>query len=182
MNKIISALAVTLCLTSSMALAVNRESRIDWTRDNNDDECLCNKINLQGPKIVLVNLDDHCQLDEIEDQGGLFILSGDLIVITGRNNASASQSWDVSGFDAGVVGTGNNFDLSVDGSTGTSILQDFIIFTGEGSGATTATFNFIWGGIAVRTIDLDIYVDEEPALAYAAPRSCDRYEYTNMGK
>lgn len=60
-------------------------------------------------------------MDDIEEEGGLFILSGDLVVITGRNNATAAQSWDVSGYDAGVVGTGNNFDLQVS-STGGSIL------------------------------------------------------------
>jgi len=110
-------------------------------------------------------------------------LSGDLVVITGRNNATASQSWEVSGFDSGVVGTGNNFDLAVSSGSGSgSLLQDFIIFTGEGSGATTATFNFMWGGLNVRSIDLDIYVNEEPALAYAAPRHCDRYEYTDDGR
>ena len=49
------------------------EHHIDWCRDNSDDECLCNKINLLGPKIVLVNLDDHCLLDAIEDEGGIFI-------------------------------------------------------------------------------------------------------------
>ena len=108
-------------------------------------------------------------------------MSGDLLVVTGRNNASASQSWDVSGFDSDVVGSGNNFDLST-GATGTQILQDFIIFIGKDSGATTATFNFLWGGLVVRSIDLDIYVNEEPALAYACPRQCDRYEYTDMGR
>ena len=118
MYKSIIALGVTLAVTTTSALNVNRDHAIDWCRDNNDDECLCNKINLQGPKIVLVNLDDHCQLDDIEDQGGLFILSGDLVVITGRNNATASQSWDVSGFDANVVGTGNNFDLAVSATGG----------------------------------------------------------------
>ena len=46
---------------------------IDWCRGDDDDECLCNKITLQGPKIVLVNLDDHCLLENIEDQGGIFI-------------------------------------------------------------------------------------------------------------
>ncbi len=61
MNKVISTLAVTLALTTASALAVDRsQGSIDWCRDNNDDECLCNKVNLQGPKVVLVNLDDHC--------------------------------------------------------------------------------------------------------------------------
>jgi len=60
MNKIILALSAVTLFTTSTALAVNRDKKIDWDRDNNDDECLCNKVNLQGPKIVLVNLDDHC--------------------------------------------------------------------------------------------------------------------------
>lgn len=60
MNKVISTLAVTLALTSASALTIDRSYGIDWCRDNNDDECLCNKVNLQGPKVVLVNLDDHC--------------------------------------------------------------------------------------------------------------------------
>jgi hypothetical protein len=45
-------------------------------------------------------------------------LSGDLVVITGRNNATASQSWEVNGFDSSVVGTGNNFDLTIGNESG----------------------------------------------------------------
>jgi hypothetical protein len=37
-----------------------------------------------GAKIVLVNLDDHCQLHNLEDEGAVFLLSGDMLVISGR--------------------------------------------------------------------------------------------------
>jgi hypothetical protein len=37
----------------------------------------------------LVNLDDHCQLDDIEDMGGVFLLSGDMLIVSGRQNSSA---------------------------------------------------------------------------------------------
>lgn len=45
----------------------HEESHIDWCRNHNDDQCLCNQIDIMGPKILLVNLDDHCLLDDIED-------------------------------------------------------------------------------------------------------------------
>ena len=45
----------------------HREAKIDWCGEYDDDQCYCNKIDIQGPKILLVNLDDHCLLDDIED-------------------------------------------------------------------------------------------------------------------
>ena len=94
---------------------------VDWCEDLSHDECLCNKINIQGPLIELVNLDDHCQLERIRDEGGIFLLSGDLLVIAGQNNVSASQAWSVSNFDTGVVGTGDNFELVTNDTNGISI-------------------------------------------------------------
>ena len=59
--KTISLLCITLCLVSVLSVKIaDRDAKIDWCRDHNDDECLCNKIDIHGPKIVLVNLDDHC--------------------------------------------------------------------------------------------------------------------------
>ena len=90
-----SLLCVTLFLGTTLAIQdtfsgnCHGERSIDWCRDNDYDECLCNKINLQGPKVVLLNLDDHCLLDDIEDEGGIFLESGDLLVVTGRSNTSA---------------------------------------------------------------------------------------------
>lgn len=98
----------------------DEENNIDWCHDHDDDQCYCNKINLQGSKIVLVNLDDHCQLDDIEDEGGIFILSGDMLIITGRENDGAFQSWDErTDFDTGVLSLdqGNDIDIPVQGST-----------------------------------------------------------------
>ena len=53
-----------------------------------DENCLVNSIYLYGPKVVLVNLDDSCQIEELEALG-IFIQIGDLIIVTGRENACA---------------------------------------------------------------------------------------------
>ena len=146
-----SLLCITLFMGSTLAIQdifgnSHHEHHIDWCANDNDDECLCNKINLQGPKVILVNLDDHCLLDDIEDEGGIFLLTGDLLVVTGRNNASAFQTWTVMGTDSSVIGSGpgfgagNAFDLTVNSTNGITILQDFVIFVAESTGATTATF------------------------------------------
>ena len=95
-----SLLCVTLFMGTTLAIQdifsnygdngnCHGERSIDWCRDHDYEECLCNKINIQGPKVVLVNLDDHCLLDDIEDEGGIFLLSDDLLVVTGRSNTSA---------------------------------------------------------------------------------------------
>jgi hypothetical protein len=90
-----SLMCITLLLGSALAVQniygndYHGEGSIDWCRDNDYDECLCNKINIQGPKVVLINLDDHCLLDDIEDEGGIFLQTGDLLVVTGRSNTTA---------------------------------------------------------------------------------------------
>ncbi len=188
-----SLLCITLFLGTTLAIQDylgfgdhDHSNGIDWC-GGDDDECLCNKINLLGPKVVLINLDDHCLLEDIEDQGGIFLQTGDLLIVTGRNNASAFQTWAVTGHDSDVLGSGpgfgagNAFDLTVNSTGGIQILQDFVIFVAEQTGSTTAIFEFRWGGMVVRRIAIDIYVNQEPALAFACPRECDRYEYTNMG-
>jgi hypothetical protein len=48
MHRTILFASVTLFLASTLAIKSsisNKESRIDWCAEN-DDECLCNKINL----------------------------------------------------------------------------------------------------------------------------------------
>lgn len=80
----IGTMALLLATTYGAKLTAKAaDTKIDWCGDQND-ECLCNKINTNGGKIVLLNLDDHCQLDDIEDQGGVFLLSGDMLIVTGR--------------------------------------------------------------------------------------------------
>ena len=89
----------------------HHEHHIDWCANDNDDECYCNKITLQGPKAKLVNLDDHCQLDDIEDEGGIFLLTGDILVVTGRANSSSLQDWGVFCYDTSILGIGNEINL-----------------------------------------------------------------------
>ena len=84
-SMMIGTMALLLATTYGAKLTAKaEEKKIDWCANNNDDECLCNKINTNGGKITLVNLDDHCQLDNIEDEGGIFLLSGDMLIVTGR--------------------------------------------------------------------------------------------------
>ena len=85
-SMMIGTMALLLATTYGAKLtakATAEESKIDWC-GSQDDECLCNKVNTNGGKIVLVNLDDHCQLDSIDDMGGIFLLSGDMLIVTGR--------------------------------------------------------------------------------------------------
>ena len=56
--------------------------------EDRDEICLCNKLFSSGPKIILVNLDDHCTLEDFEEFG-IFIETGDMVFITGRELAAA---------------------------------------------------------------------------------------------
>lgn len=53
-----------------------------------DQDNLQNSITLYGPKVVLVNLDDRCQVEKFE-RHGIFLQEGDMIFVTGRENALA---------------------------------------------------------------------------------------------
>ncbi len=53
-----------------------------------EEACLLNSINIYGPKVVLVNLDDRCQIEHVEREG-IFIQEGDLIFVTGREHTFA---------------------------------------------------------------------------------------------
>jgi len=64
----------------------------------------------------------------------------------------------------------------------TSLFQEFMIFVADGSGSTSLTFNLAWGGMTVRAINFDVYVNQQPSLAFAGPRHCDNYRYEKSGK
>ena len=97
-----------------------------------------------GPKVKLVNLDDHCALDDLYDEGGVFIQSGDILIISGRENHTASQIWTPSSdFDTWVLnlnGDANDIDV-IDQY---SVFESMIIFTMLGTGATIANIHFTW--------------------------------------
>lgn len=57
-----------------------------------ENECLRNEIGLMGAKVVLVNLDDNCQMEQITVEG-LFIQTGDYIIMTGREIPTQDLRW-----------------------------------------------------------------------------------------
>ena len=52
------------------------------------EDCLLNSIYLTGPNVVLVNLDNSCQVDKVEREG-IFLQTGDLLFVTGREHTCA---------------------------------------------------------------------------------------------
>ena len=52
------------------------------------EDCLLNDIYLYGPNVVLVNLDNRCQVEKYEREG-IFLQTGDLLFVTGRENKCA---------------------------------------------------------------------------------------------
>jgi hypothetical protein len=61
----------------------------DYTcKAKHDENCLQNDITLYGPKVVLVNLDNRCQIEKLENEG-IFVQTGDLIFVTGREDSCA---------------------------------------------------------------------------------------------
>ena len=56
------------------------------------EDCLENDIALYGPNVVLVNLDNRCQVEKFE-HNGIFLQTGDILFVTGRENKCAGQEW-----------------------------------------------------------------------------------------
>ena len=52
------------------------------------ENCLLNDITLYGPNVVLVNLDNRCQVEKYEREG-IFLQTGDLLFVTGREHTCA---------------------------------------------------------------------------------------------
>ena len=115
MKKTIMGATMAVLAFSGMASKLQqRESRIDWCSNESSDQCYCNKIDSEGAKIVLINLDDHCQLDSLEDAGGVFLLSGDMLIISGRQNTTAGQAWTLGdAYDTGVVALSSSSGVDV---------------------------------------------------------------------
>ena len=84
--KFTLALAALLGLTQAV-----QHDRIhyDYTCEaKNLEDCLLNSIYLYGPNVVLVNLDNKCQVEKYEKEG-IFLQTGDLLFVTGRENKCA---------------------------------------------------------------------------------------------
>jgi hypothetical protein len=53
-----------------------------------DYDCLRNPVILDGPKVILVNADNRCQVEKLEREG-IFLDLGDLLFFTGNANVEA---------------------------------------------------------------------------------------------
>lgn len=139
-----------------------------------DQKCLLNDIHLYGPKVVLVNLDDRCDVEKYEREG-IFIQEGDMIFVTGRENALAFQEWEVdeSNFDYDILFPSLDYDIPVISDPG--YVQELIVLEGVGTGRTTFDISLYWGGEEVRDVSLDVYVNMQPALTATQGRnSCKK--------
>ena len=72
-------------------LAQRKGGRVDYGDNCKADKlenCLSNDITLYGANVVLVNLDNRCQVEKFEREG-IFLQTGDLLFVTGRENRCA---------------------------------------------------------------------------------------------
>ena len=123
------------------------------------ENCLLNDITLYGPNVVLVNLDNRCQVEKVEREG-IFLQTGDLLFVTGRENTCAYQEWEEPGdfsYDYDVLFPGLDYDMPL--KTAPGYHQEIIVLEAVGMGQTTYDISLYWGGEAVRDVSIDVYVD-----------------------
>ena len=71
--------------------------------EEKEQRCLCSEIDLPGRKLVLVNLDDQCQIDRLLREG-IFVHSGDLVIMAGSSNEyGALMDWEYYSSDQNVL-------------------------------------------------------------------------------
>lgn len=178
--------AAIACLGYATAISTENNSSIkqlaqkDWGHHDRvkydrsceywkDKKCLKNDIHLYGPKVVLVNLDDRCQVEKYEREG-IFIQEGDMVFVTGRENAAAYQEWEFNecNFDYDILFPSLDYDIPVISDPGHT--QELIVLEAVGTGKTTFDMGLYWGGEEIRNVSLDVYVNMQPALASVTPR------------
>jgi hypothetical protein len=122
---------------------------------------LCTGICLPGADVLLVNLDSACQTEAFEAIGA-YLDEGDLLIIAGRYNSSAGQSWAINGtYDTTVISV---YSTSVAATSLNGINERLFIVVGIGAGQTSLNLVFTWGSEVVRSVCLSIFVDFQPAL------------------
>lgn len=120
----------------------------------------------------MVNLDSRCQIERLEREG-IFVQTGDLIFVTGREDSCAWQEWDTDhhSLDYDIVFPGLDYDMPLRSEPGSQ--QNVVILEALSTGATSYDIDLFWGKREVRSVSVIIYVNEQPSLAVAAPRfSC----------
>ena len=172
----------TLAVCGLLGLTQGAKSiNYDYTcRARELESCLVNDIYLTGPNVVLVNLDNSCQVDKLEREG-IFLQTGDLLFVTGRQHTAAYQDWEdeyeekySSGkdchcggdkwwgsyyeeMDFDVLFPGLDYDMPL--KTAPGYHQNIVVLEAVSPGMTTYDTYLNWGGDEVRHVSLDVYVD-----------------------
>lgn len=158
---------------------MNYDHQCDYLRDY---DCLRNSIDILGGKIVLVNLDDRCEVERLEREG-IFLEIGDIVLFAGRGNGDADQEWDLcedceDDFPDQAILYEQDYD---DFYFESELLDEedyeffYYFYEGIGFGQTRIDWCFSFDDFEVIHLSFDVYVGMRPTLmAVTSPRhSCD---------
>eukprot|EP00347_Sterkiella_histriomuscorum_P009130 403342405 len=163
---------------SQAAQSYNDRINYDYTcKAQHLENCLYNDISLYGPNVVLVNLDNRCQVEKYEHQG-IFLQTGDLLFVTGREHTFSGQEWEEPGHHCGcgpldydILFPGLDYDMPLRSAPGE--FQEIVVLEAVNSGKTQYEIQLSWGKEVIRDVVLDVYVDQQPGLVVSTPRfSC----------
>lgn len=173
MKKIALGLCALLGMTQA-AKHCGHCGRVDYDyncKANGLEAALQNPITLYGPNVVLINLDNSCEVKKAEREG-IFLQTGDLLFVTGREYTCALQNWQEPYYnnplDYDVLFPGLDYDMPLVSEPGYK--QEIVVLEAVGSGKTTYEIDLYWGGEQVREVEVDVYVDMQPGLSVASPR------------
>lgn len=140
--------------------------------EDKDERCLCNEINQQGRKVVLINLDDHCLTSRIEREG-VFLQTGDLLVIFGSALSEAGQVWaepNNTCLDTDILWPLDAYEI-ID-YIDDSVSEFTFVFEAIRSGHSRVELNLYWNDELIRSVSFDVYVNQHPCLCAVCPRDC----------
>jgi hypothetical protein len=161
----------------------HHEINYDYTcRAGRLEDALENDIPIYGPNVLLVNLDNRREVRRLEREG-IFLQTGDLLFVTGREYTCAGQEWEEpyenceNPFDYDILFPGLDYDMPLRGECGHK--QEIVVLEAVGSGETEYDISLYWGGEEVRDVSLRVYVDQQPGLVTTNPRHscCERDEF-----
>ena len=162
-----------LCDRQSVAGPPLHKVRYNWEPiEDRDERCLCNEFNQQGRKVILVNLDNNCLISRLEREG-IFLETGDLIIVVGSALAGSGQEWripDNSLLNPDIVVIIDDYEIvdyiDCDVSEFTYTLEAIR------SGKTRFDVNLYWNCELLNAVSIDIYVNQQPCLCSTCPRAC----------
>lgn len=140
--------------------------------EDRDERCLCNEINQQGRKVVLVNLDDHCFIQRIEREG-IFVQTGDIVTVWGSALSGSGQFWaepNNTCLDTDILYRLDAYEI-IDYIDPT-VSEFTFTFEAIRSGRTKVKVWLYWMNELIRTVEFDVYVNQHPCLCAVCPRDC----------